>query len=123
MEVKEMMREVADRIEQTANVRAVFGEPFGEGADKVIPVARVSVRGGGGGGGGGMPEGSRKGKGSGMGVGMNVATAPVGFIKSSDRGTEFVPIVDRNRAILATAIVAVVAIFAVRGGLRGFGGK
>jgi uncharacterized spore protein YtfJ len=118
MDTKELMRELSDRIGKTANVRAVFGEPIGEGADKVIPVARVSVRGGGGGGSGDMPEGQNKGKGSGMGLGMGVASTPVGFIKRTAKGAEFVPIVDRNRAIMVRGLVAAAAIFAVRTGFR-----
>jgi uncharacterized spore protein YtfJ len=111
MDAKEMMRELADRIQKTANVRAVFGEPMGQGADVVIPVAKVKVRGGGGGGSGEEPGdeqegGRRKGRGKGMGLGMNVATTPVGYIKMGRQGPVFVPVVDKNQAVLGGMMVA-----------------
>jgi uncharacterized spore protein YtfJ len=82
MEVKELLRDVAEKIERTANVKAVFGEPIGEGNEMVIPVARVGVRAGGGGGSGDSSTGpGPKGKGNGIGLGMKIDAAPVGYIK------------------------------------------
>ena len=123
MEAKELMQELAGKIERAANVKAAFGEPVGQ--DGVIPVARVSVRGGGGGGTGDMPEGEGRprGKGQGIGLGLNIATTPVGYIKRTPSGAEFVPVVDKNRMILAGAVVAGIGLMALRTGLRVFGGK
>ncbi|MDF2461566.1 MAG: hypothetical protein K0S68_969 [Candidatus Saccharibacteria bacterium] len=118
MDTKELMSQLSDRIGKTANVRAVFGDPVGEGEDKVIPVARVSVRGIGGGGNGDMPEGENKGKGSGIGLGLNLSSNPVGFIRKTESGSEFVPIVDQNRMIMAAAGVAAAMMFAVRTGIK-----
>jgi len=124
MEIKDLMQQVADKVERAANVKAAFGEPIGQ--DSVIPVARVSVRGGGGGGAGDMPESQGRtgfGKGKGLGMGLNVVTAPVGYIKRGEKGAEFVPVVDRNRMILAGAVVAGVGLLVIKTGLRVFGGK
>jgi uncharacterized spore protein YtfJ len=124
MDAKDLMRELADRIERTANVKAVFGEPMGEGPDMVIPVARVTVRGGGGGGTGDMPEGEgpgKKGKGSGMGLGLNVMTSPVGYIKRTTEGATFVPVIDKNRMMLAAAVVAGVGLLVIKTGFKAFG--
>src|SRR6266851_8020187 len=109
MEATEVMKEVAERVEKAANVRAAFGEPMGQGMDTVIPVARVSIRGGGGGGSGDAPNGdgkTRLGQGKGMGMGLNVVTAPVGYIKRTPEGAAYVPIVDRNWLFLAGAVIA-----------------
>jgi uncharacterized spore protein YtfJ len=124
MDIKDMMSQIADRIERTANVRAVFGEPVGEGPNVVIPVARVSVRGGGGGGKQDMPEQGdtgRKGKGTGMGMGMNIVTAPVGYIRRTADKAEFVPIVDKTRVLAAAGVVAIVGLMVVKTGLKVFG--
>ena len=123
MDVKELMQQLGEKIERAANVKAAFGEPVGEGTDQVIPVARVSVRGGGGGGSGDMPERQGRGSGRGLGLGLNIVTVPVGYIKRSTRGAEFVPIVDKNRVFLASALVAGVGLLVVKTGLRVFGGK
>ena len=119
MEPKEFIRELADRLERTANVKAVFGEPIGEGRDMIVPVARVGVRGGGGGGGGtevnqDQLSGRGPSKGSGLGLGLNVTTAPIGFISWKSGEPAFEPIVDQNRAIAIAGVVAVVALVVVR---------
>lgn len=36
MDVKELMHELAEKIERTANVRAVFGEPVGTGTGLMV---------------------------------------------------------------------------------------
>ncbi len=50
MDAKGLMAELSDRISKTASAQAVFGEPVHNGENLIVPVARVSVRGGGGGG-------------------------------------------------------------------------
>ena len=121
MDAKILIRELTDGIERTANVKAVFGEPVGDGLESIIPVARISVRGGGGGGLGEDQEGDRnpgKGRGTGVGIGLNVVSSPVGYIRRTSDGPTFVPIVDRNRLILAVGLVASLGIIAVSSGLR-----
>jgi len=123
MDTQSVMRELAEKIERAANVKAAFGEPVGEGTDTVIPVARVAVRGGGGGGSGELPEseGQRKGTGKGIGLGLNVVSTPIGYIKRTNQGPEYVAIVDRNRAFLAGAVVAGMALLVLRAGVKAFG--
>jgi hypothetical protein len=65
-----------------------------------------------------MPEGENKGKGSGIGLGLNLSSNPVGFIRKTESGSEFVPIVDQNRMIMAAAGVAAAMMFAVRTGIK-----
>lgn len=121
MDARELMKELADRIESTANVRAVFGEPVGEGPNIIIPVARVTVRGGGGGGSdptAGDELTGRRGKGSGMGLGLNITTAPVGYIKRTADGPVFVPTVDLNRAVTGGLVVAGFALWVIKTSIR-----
>jgi uncharacterized spore protein YtfJ len=115
------MRELADRIEQAANVKAVFGERVVQGTETIIPVARVSVRGGAGAGSGERPDSrdeASPGRGRGIGVGLNVVSSPVGYIKSTSEGPLFVPIVDRNRVLLAGAVLAGIGLLAITKGFR-----
>jgi uncharacterized spore protein YtfJ len=122
MEVKDLLREVAEKIERTANVKAVFGEPIGDGNDMVIPVARVGVRAGGGGGSGDSITGpSPRGKGNGVGLGMKIDASPVGYIKRNQNGAVFISTIDRNKAIALGAGVAIVALLVVRAGIKLFG--
>jgi hypothetical protein len=86
----------------------------------MIPVARVSVRGGGGGGTGDMPDKQGGGKGTGMGIGMNVVSAPVGFIKQSADGWVYEPIIDRNKVVTAAAVVSGLALVVLRTGMKMF---
>jgi uncharacterized spore protein YtfJ len=114
MDMQDLMRELADRIERTANVRAVFGEPLGGGEEMVIPVARVSVRGGGGGGSDESAEAGeagRRGRGRGLGFGLNVATTPVGYIKQTSNGAVFVPIIDMSRVVVVALGVLAIGLF------------
>ncbi len=124
MEIQEMLREVADKIERTANVKAVFGEPIGEGNEMVIPVARVAVRAGGGGGSGESTEGpGPKAKGKGIGLGMKIDAAPVGYIKRTQNGAVFISTVDRNRAIAIGAGVAIVSLLVMRAAIKLLGNR
>jgi uncharacterized spore protein YtfJ len=116
MDVKELMRELADRIQKTANVRAVFGEPVGEGSNAIIPVARVTVSGGGG---GGINAGTnREGRGRGMGLGMNIVASPVGYIRQTPDGAVFIPVIDKNRLAMIGMGVAVLALWVLKVGLK-----
>jgi uncharacterized spore protein YtfJ len=124
MEVKDLLREVAEKIERTANVKAVFGDPIGEGNEMIVPVARVGVRAGGGGGSGDTAGGpGPRGRGNGIGLGMKIDAAPVGYIKRTQDGAVFISTIDRNRAIALGAGVAIVSLLVVRAGIRLFGNR
>jgi uncharacterized spore protein YtfJ len=121
MEAKDLMQQVGERIERAANVKAVFGDPVNQGSDTVIPVARVSVRGGAGASAEATESEGKAPKGKGMGVGLNVVSSPVGYIRSSSEGPTYVSIVDRNRLIMAGAVLAGIGLLAIRTGLKAFG--
>lgn len=125
MDAQETIKDLATRIQETANGRAIFGEPIREGGVTIIPVSRVSVRGGGGGGTGDMPaagtgqsDGGQRGRGQGMGIGLNVSTVPVGYIRLAPEGPRFVPIVDRGRVLLGTLALMGVALWVGKSALK-----
>ena len=121
MEMKELISDLTDRIQRTANVRAVFGEPIREGDTVIVPVARVTVRGGGGGGGdaaGFTDTQVRKQRDGGIGLGLNIVAAPVGYIKMSSGGAVFVPILDKNRVLFGVMGLMGLSLWVIRAGIK-----
>ncbi|MEE8638759.1 MAG: spore germination protein GerW family protein [Candidatus Margulisiibacteriota bacterium] len=114
-DIHEVLKEVSDNIEKTANVKTVFGDPVRVGHRTIIPVATVSVMGGGGG--GFAKEGKEKAKakkndssGVGGGLGLRVESKPVGYIEITDEGAKFVPTVDQTKIALRGLLSGLVAI-------------
>jgi uncharacterized spore protein YtfJ len=81
------------QVEEAISVRRAFGEPYEKDGVTVIPAARVS--GGAGGGGGEAPDG----EGGGTGTGFGISAKPFGV----------------NRVILGGQLVAIAALFVLRG--------
>jgi len=113
MQLEEIVKEVAETIQQEANARAVFGDPAKLETRIVIPVAavRVSV---GGKGGGGTPGGEVArffGGGSG---GFTVSATPVGFIHEKDGAVTFTRIEPLKPESLPQFAERIVAAFAPR---------
>ncbi len=50
MKAKELIQQITEQVHKNANVRVVFGDPVEKGSITIIPVAKVTVKGGGGGG-------------------------------------------------------------------------
>lgn len=120
---------IVDRLQHSANVRAVFGEPVERGDQTVVPVARVYYGFGGGfgqsdggtndgddgdgesgeHGGIGGNVGSRDGRSGGGGGGGGASATPVGALEITDDGTRFVRIGSGKRSV-ATALLAGVAV-------------
>lgn len=120
MDTNELITTLTERIQRTANVKAIFGEPVTIDGSTIIPVGRMSVRGGGGGGKAKSKEDWR-GDGetnTGMGLGMNINAVPVGYIQVKDGQAEFEPILDRNRIRLAALALAGVAVWMMGGAAR-----
>jgi uncharacterized spore protein YtfJ len=105
--------EILRRTVQDSTAGTVFGEPITRGEITLVPVARVSGRGGGGGGG---PAAGDHAKGSGGGLALSAR--PVGVFVVKDGKVDWRPSVDINRAILGGQIVAVVALLTLRTFLR-----
>jgi uncharacterized spore protein YtfJ len=116
LDIHEILKEVSENIEKSANVKTVFGDPVRVGHRTIIPVATVSVSGGGGGGFGKEKE-EAKGKGSGKGPfgvggggGLHVESKPVGYIEITDEGAKFVSTPDSTKIALRGILSGLVAI-------------
>jgi uncharacterized spore protein YtfJ len=114
MDAKDIIKEVTEKIQKNANVKAVFGEPYEKGSLTVIPAARVSICGIGGGGSDKCnedEENQEKSKGKGMGLGLHVKAVPVGYIEIDDEGAHFEEIIERKRIIMSKFALGAFAIF------------
>lgn len=114
MDAKDIIKEVTEKIQKNADVKAVFGEPYEKGTRTVIPVARVSICGCGSNGLGKCSEDEEtreKSKGRGMGLGMHVKAVPVGYIEIDEKGAHFEEIIEQKRIIMTKFALGAFAIF------------
>ena len=95
MEVKDILQVIGERLQTSATVKSVYGDPITAGDRTVIPVARVRYGFGGGGahlaGGGG-------------GGGGGVRADPAGVVEITSAGTKFIAFPDHRRLIAAIAL-------------------
>jgi uncharacterized spore protein YtfJ len=98
MNPRELLDSIGARVQGTASVRQVFGEPVSVGDRTVIPVARVIYGFGAGAGATPTEEGARA---DGGGGGGGVAALPAGVVEVSPAGTRFIPFVPAGRLALA----------------------
>jgi uncharacterized spore protein YtfJ len=99
----EILRTLGDRLQTSASVKSVFGDPITVGDKTVIPMARIRY--GLGAGGGGISHDSSgadtpSGK-SGGGGGGGVLATPKGVLEISPTETRFIAFADRKRLSIA----------------------
>jgi uncharacterized spore protein YtfJ len=102
MDVQELMAKVQD----SASVKRVFGEPYEKDGVAVIPVAKV---GGGGGGGGGEGD-----EGKGWGGGGGFGGQPVGAFVIRNGKVSWRPAVDVTSIVLRAQAVLIAALLTLR---------
>jgi uncharacterized spore protein YtfJ len=103
--VFEFVKGAIEGLEESADVRRVYGDPITVGGKTLVPVARVAY-GFGGGFGRGTEAGSERepADGEGGGGGGGVVAHPVGVLEVSDAETRFVRFADRKRVALALGV-------------------
>ncbi len=123
MEVKQLIKEIKENLEESANTKSIFGDVMKVDDVSIIPVGSFTMKGGGGGGFGSMgpktdaeseeevksDEPSAK-TGKGGGLGLTIDVKPVGYIKVKDGVAEYVEIIDKTRVILNTLKVFIFMI-------------
>src|SRR5262249_36941487 len=88
MPVPDMLKTIAERLQTTATVKSVYGEPVTHGDRTVVPVARVRY---GFGAGGGHSDAVADGAGKhGGGGGGGLIAAPAGALEITASGTRFI---------------------------------
>jgi uncharacterized spore protein YtfJ len=104
-EFADEVADVADRLQESANARTVFGEAIERGNRTVVPVARIAYGFGGGFGDQSTDEDAGEG-GTGAGMGGGAMAKPVGALEITDHETRFVPLQGGRRlALLVGAFV------------------
>ena len=117
MSIQELIQSISERVQTTASVKAVYGEPITAEGKTIIPVARVRYGFGGGGGTQEVKPGSEPGtpkQNVGGGGGGGVEVSPVGFIEITPEETRYVSFEDRRRVIKALVIGLLLGIFLLR---------
>ena len=116
--VPDIFKKITDRLETSASVKTVYGEPMTVDGKTIIPVAKVSY-GFGAGGGSGPAKGVESAsdtnvEGFGGGGGGGVEVTPLGVIEITPGETRFVPIDEKRRLLRVLVVGAIVAIFLLR---------
>ena len=121
--VPDIFRNVAERLQTSAGVKTVFGDPVSAEGKTIIPVARVRY--GFGAGGGPVPEtGSQPGgenpvEALGGGGGGGIEVTPIGFIEITPGETRYVSFEERRRIVRTLVIGVLLALFLLRRRRRG----
>ena len=116
--VPDIFRNVADRLQTSAGVKTVFGDPVSAEGKTIIPVARVRY--GFGAGGGPMPQtglepgSENQDEALGGGGGGGIEVTPVGFIEITPGETRYVSFEERRRIVRTLVIGVLLALFPLR---------
>lgn len=122
MSIQELIKSISERVQTTASVKTVYGDPVTAEGKTIIPVARVRY---GFGGGGGTQDLSPDSEATdepqqqvGGGGGGGVEVSPVGFIEMTLEETRYVSFEGRRRIIRALLIGLLLGAFLLRKRLR-----
>ena len=117
MAFQDLLKDIADRVQSTASVKAVYGEPVTAEGRTIIPVAKVRWGFGGGGGTQGTEpeleseEATHPQPNEGGGGGGGVEVRPIGIIEMTGDGTVFTSFEDRRRLIRAVLLISLGGLF------------
>jgi uncharacterized spore protein YtfJ len=108
LSIQQFIQSVVERLQTTASVKTVFGEPIEVKGRTLIPVARVAYGFGVGSGPGKQASGESKETRTGGAGGIGVR--PAGVLEITQEGTRFIPIGHRRRLIGALFLGLVLGI-------------
>ena len=116
MALQNIFKGITERLQTTANVESVYGEPIIAEGKTIIPVARVRYGFGGGFGEGNDDDGPspESGQAGGSGGGGGVEVTPIGIIEVTPGETRYISFEDRRRLIRAAIVGMALAAFAFR---------
>ena len=107
MALQDILKNVSDRLEGSADVKRVYGEPIVVEGRTIIPVAKVRY-----GFGGGFGEGKGdEDAGQGGGGGGGIEVTPIGILEVTSEGMRYVSFEDRSRLIRMGAVLGLIAMF------------
>jgi uncharacterized spore protein YtfJ len=103
LSIEEYSKSIIDRLQASASVKTVYGEPVTAEGKTIIPVARVGYGFGAGFGAGKNRETEAEG-GASTGGGGGVGASPVGVIEITEEGTRFIPVGEETRLLGALLV-------------------
>jgi uncharacterized spore protein YtfJ len=103
LSIEQYSKSIVDRLQASASVKTVYGEPVTAEGKTIIPVARVGYGFGAGFGAGKNRETETEGGASGGGGG-GVGASPVGVIEITKEGTRFIPVGEETRLLGALLV-------------------
>ena len=114
MTIQDILKNIAERVQTTASVKAVYGDPITAEGKTIIPVARVRYGFGGGGGSQvsdpGAEDGDDPRQNMGGGGGGGVEVTPVGMIEITEGETRYVSFEEARRIIKAVVLLSVLGL-------------
>ena len=110
MSVQQLLQSIIDRLQGTASVKTIYGEPIEVKDKTIIPVAKV-VYGFGAGSGAGKQEESEE---SGGGGGGGIAVRPKGVLEITKEDTRFISFNETRNLIMALTIGLFLGILLAR---------
>ena len=100
--IQQIFQSIIERLQSTASVKTVFGDPIELKGKTIIPVAKVAY---GFGAGAGTDKKTESGSGEGgAGAGGGIMVRPAGVLEITQEGSRFIPIGGRRRLIGALLI-------------------
>jgi len=98
MSLQQFVQSILDRLQSTASIKTVYGDPIEARGKTIIPVAKV-VYGFGAGSGKGKKIESQEDEHAGTGIGGGIAVKPAGVLEITQEGTRFIPISQTGKIV------------------------
>jgi uncharacterized spore protein YtfJ len=129
MTIADVLNSMTQRLQSTAHVQTIYGEPIVAQGKTIIPVAEVKYGFGGGGGNqspasgpqgnahGAVEEGEATQASSGMGGGGGISVKPLGVVEVSSEGTRYISF-NQGRLIVMSVLAGAVVGMLVLGRRR-----
>ncbi len=116
MSIQQLFQSIIERLQSTASVKTIYGEPIEVKGKTIIPVAKIAYGFGAGAGTGKKTEsGSNEG---GAGGGGGIAVRPAGVLEISQEGTRFIPINEGKKLVGALLVGCFLGILIAGRGSR-----
>jgi len=103
LDIQQYAQSIVERLQASASVKTVYGEPVAAEGKTIIPVARVAYGFGAGSGSGGKGEAEKE-AGEGAGGGGGVAATPVGVVEITKEDTRFIPVGEEIKVVGALLV-------------------
>jgi uncharacterized spore protein YtfJ len=114
MSVQQLLQSIIDRLQGTASVKTIFGEPIEVKDKTIIPVAKVAYGFGAGSGAGKQEESEESGGGGGGGI----AVRPKGVLEITKEDTRFISFNETRNLVMALIIGLILGILLARKGSK-----